>query len=380
MENGVKKPKVYVNDVRVTKAINFLSGKLSWDNRNKIKLVKNNRTNQAYVKVKDKNGNETISPIYKWSRVSMAATLSASLVLGVGLLSAKAVQAKTFPHIEISYQENEEYRNKIQYYLSLNDKEIVGENTAPVITTEEEGFSNDTITANGQVARNAVLTSIETSSCEQAKYDKIISNLKPYCMSYGTRYGVDPNLLAALMMTEAGGNEFNIDDDHNYYAVGYLQLNGGIWDGETLKVYDFVDKCDKVYTIDANGIMGNSEKQVECFAIMLQDYARKDNYNICAMIEEHNKGCGTLESAIESLKGQYPGKSVYDILSDADASLVETTINKSIGDGEYYNKTMGYVRMLLDNHEFTDKDYITIYDRNSNEYNYSVNVVPSRSR
>lgn len=380
MESNVQKPKVYANDIKATKAINLLSGKLAWKNRNKIKLIRNTRNNMSYVKVMDITGKETISPIYKWSRVSLTAVISASLIIGVGALTAKAVQAKTLPEEQIRYEKSIYQNEPRDYYLTLKDKQIVQEIDKPIFNEEQSGFDPEVVNFKGEVARNATLTAVESDSCEQAKYDKIIENLKPYCEKYGSMYGVDPNLLAALMMTEAGGNEFDISKDNKYSAIGYLQLNGNIWNGEEIKVYDFIDKCDKVYTINAGDIMGNSEEQVKCFAIMLQDYARKDNYNVCAMIEEHNKGCGTLEDALSTLKGQYPGKDSYTLLADKDASLVESTINKSIGDGEYYNKTMGYMKMLLDNHEFGDKNYITIYDKNSNEYNYSVNIVPSRSR
>ena len=383
--SNLGKPKIYNNDVRVTKVINFLSGKLSIDNFNNIKLIRNNKTNQAYIKVKDKNGNESVSPIYKWSRVSLTATIAASLIIGTSALSVEAVQAKTFEDNNAIRIEKSQYQNDFgPYYLKLKDKEISTEFLNEIdelnYDTDITPFAN--LYENGSVARDAILSSNESSSIEEVKYERIISSLKEECKTYGERYGVDPNLIAALMMTEAGGYEFDINNDNNYAAIGYLQLNGNIWNGVTFKVYDFIDKCDKVYTIDANKLMGNKEEQVKLFAIMLQSYAQKENYNVCAMIEEHNKGCGTVDSAIKSLKQNpdYQNKEKFTILSDNDASLLESTINKNIGDGEYYNKTMGYINMLLKNHEFSDKEYITIYDRNNNQYNYSLNITPSRSR
>jgi len=44
------------------------------------------------------------------------------------------------------------------------------------------------------------------------------------------RYGIDPNLVAAIMMTESSGNP-NVTSPHG--AVGLMQVIGGSYDPET---------------------------------------------------------------------------------------------------------------------------------------------------
>jgi soluble lytic murein transglycosylase-like protein len=53
---------------------------------------------------------------------------------------------------------------------------------------------------------------------------------QPYIVKYGQQYGVDPNLIAAVMMSESGGNP---NATSSVGAVGLMQVMGGSYDPET---------------------------------------------------------------------------------------------------------------------------------------------------
>ena len=205
----------------------------------------------------------------------------------------------------------------------------------------------------------------------QENYDKMMNNYYSYYVTYGEMYGIDPAILAAMTMQEGGVYDPNASEE--YYRIGLGQVNGNIWDGVTVSCYNYNTNTEERYTISATNLYNNPIEQIKCLAIMMQQNARDCSYNLPAMIEEHNKGCGSIATALSNLRRDYPGYSNSEILNLEDPTLIERYVYCPGADPEYLDKILTYLDMILDNNAF-GREYVYVRSADGNVYTYNINI------
>ena len=118
-------------------------------------------------------------------------------------------------------------------------------------------------------------------------------------LEYGITYGIDPSIIAALMMQE-GSNIYDPTQSEDYYKIGFGQVNGSIWDGQSITVYNFVTQSYETYKINVMLLYNNPKEQIKLIAIMLQDNAVRYSGNLNAMFICYNQGMGTVSNIANS--------------------------------------------------------------------------------
>lgn len=103
---------------------------------------------------------------------------------------------------------------------------------------------------------------------------------------YGEKYGVDPNLLMAIMCQESGGihNEYS----ENGHAIGAFQIEN-VWDGQTLSAYDFETEEMETICVEFDRLK-DFDYNAKVAAMILQLNMRKFDYNVPQAVQAYNMG------------------------------------------------------------------------------------------
>ena len=198
----------------------------------------------------------------------------------------------------------------------------------------------------------------------EENYNKVINNFKDLIEKYSNMYGVDPNVIASIIMVECP--DYDINNDRNYYKIGLGQFDGRYFDNETFSSHNFITGETDKYTVHVENLYQNPENQIKLLCMTIANSAKTYNYNVTAILENHNKGCGSVSNCLNKLKSDYGYNSKDEVLNNVDQNEIIENINK-IGDPNYSYKVSYYINMCLEKNEFKNNSFITFVDSDTLE-------------
>ena len=198
----------------------------------------------------------------------------------------------------------------------------------------------------------------------EQNYNKVINNFKDLIDTYSNMYGVDPNVVASIIMVECP--DYDINNDRNYYKIGLGQFDGRYFDNETFTAYNFITGEKDKYTVHVENLYQNPENQIKLLCMTIANSAKTYNYNVTAILENHNKGCGSVSNCLNKLKSDYGYSSKDKVLELVDQNEIIKNINQ-IGDPNYSYKVSYYINMCLEKNEFNNNSFITFKDADTLE-------------
>ena len=193
-------------------------------------------------------------------------------------------------------------------------------------------------------------------------YNTVINNYGQWISKYSKMYGVDPNVVASLIMVESP--DYDINNDYDYHQIGLGQYKGEYFDNETFKTYNYDDNVMDSYTVNVNNLYANPEEQIKMICITIATSASDYYYNLAAILEHHNKGCGSLGTCLDYLKGLHGYSSREEVLKYEDQNEIIKNMPK-IGDPRYSYKIAYYINMCLEKDAFREEDTIEFKDHES---------------
>lgn len=116
-----------------------------------------------------------------------------------------------------------------------------------------------------------------------------VSNAKLYMDifdQYGKTYGIDPNLLMAIMAQESGGVHHEYSD--NGHAIGGMQIED-VWDQEKLTAFNFETNANEEMIVDIN-MLSDIHYNIKVAAMILQYNLVRFDYDIPKAIQAYNMG------------------------------------------------------------------------------------------
>ena len=220
-------------------------------------------------------------------------------------------------------------------------------------TTQEELVTEETTEDNyneNETIRYINVSGDSTRSVEV--YEYIMNNYYDDILEYGITYGIDPSIIAALMMQE-GSNIYDPTQPEDYYKIGFGQVNGSIWDGQSITVYNFVTQSYETYKINVMLLYNNPKEQIKLIAIMLQDNAVRYSGNLNAMFICYNQGMGTVSNIANSIVSSNPEyDNKVDVYTAIDPLLLDNANTYTYGDPEYSEKLFTFMDYILTNEDF----------------------------
>lgn len=202
-------------------------------------------------------------------------------------------------------------------------------------------------------------------------YDYVINNYYKAINKYGTRYGVDPAIVASLIMVECGNSQADAKSQTNYSALGLGQVNCKFFENKTFNVYNFENGEYEKYTFKYDYLKNDHDEQIKFIAILLQTYSFAYKGNLNAMLVSYNQGVGTVSNIINIVINNTECINKDDVLSNSDTTLISKYNTYKYGDPEYFNKVTTYLSYVLENEAFGSK-YASIKSVDGEDYLYNV--------
>lgn len=194
-------------------------------------------------------------------------------------------------------------------------------------------------------------------------YNTIINNYKDSIKKYSEMYGVDPNIVAGLIMVESP--DYDINNDHDFHKIGLGQYKGEYFDNDTFTTYNFKKGEMESYTVHADNLYANPDEQIKMICITLATSTKLYDYNLVATLEHHNKGCGSVKDALEDIMIEKGYDNIKEVQNYEDQNEIISHIQK-IGDPRYSQKIVYCACKCLENKVFGEKDNIVFKDYENN--------------
>ena len=201
-----------------------------------------------------------------------------------------------------------------------------------------------------------------TKYLSEVNYNKVINRYGDAIKNYSKEFGVDPNVIAAIIMVE--NPDYDKDAKEHYYQIGLGQYNGDYFLNQTFTAYNFVDGKKTSYEVTKDNLYNNPDAQIKLLCMLVANSAKEYNYNIVAILENHNKGCGSVNNCLDLLKNERGYNNRREVLDYEDENEIIKNINK-IGDPLYSYKVSYYIKMGLDKKTFNKNDYLSFKDENT---------------
>ncbi len=223
--------------------------------------------------------------------------------------------------------------------------------TPPAVTYEIEDLDNsyalkqDDVTYKEKEVNNMMRENINTFhfSYEDRSHSENIENAKRYedlFNEYGSRYGIDPNLLMALASQESGGEHYNNLD--NGPAEGIMQIEKSVHIGTTVTAYNVETHEYESIKVTAENLQ-DIETNIQVGTMILQNCLKEKNYNIPLALQTYNFGPGNMSEVLHTCSD------LEDI--SIDSMINDPTSNEwmryrnylDVGDPEYVEHVFSYL-------------------------------------
>lgn len=270
----------------------------------------NNKKNDAIVNEINKSNKK--SNLSSAQKVILVITASTSLIASAKVLTKSISNISEYQtNISISksdptlserqIKDNEpleeeklKTKNLYEFYDNLpleNASTIV--NNQEILTPENPIFENVFDEEKNKIYQNVL-----------ANYGNIINN-------YATTYGVDPNLMAAIITQESLGipsREFN-----ELGSIGLCQIQN-INLGEVKHAYNTITQQNDFYEVKLENIQ-NDEENIRCGIIMMAGFLEHFDGNIVMALQAYNYGENKIDEMI-TMYANDTGKTKEQIISD----------------------------------------------------------------
>ncbi len=209
-------------------------------------------------------------------------------------------------------------------------------------------------------------------------YNRIIDNYYDDIVKYGEMYGIDPAIIAALMMEE-GGTTYDPNAEENMGAIGFGQVSSSDWNNHEFNTYNFITGEYDYYKLDVNDLKNNPTKQIEAIARMLQESAIRYHGNFSAITVCYNQGCGTVANITNNLINSGDYSSSMDVYNNENALLIFENDPYTYGNKDYTNRIVTYLDEILKNEVF-GSSVATIKLPDGSVFNYETSIQNELSR
>lgn len=194
-------------------------------------------------------------------------------------------------------------------------------------------------------------------------YNMVINNFGKYIKKYSEMYGVDPNVVAGLIMVESP--DYDINNDYDYHKIGLGQYKGEYFDNDTFRTFNYDKNEIESYTVHVENLYANPEEQIKMICITLATSAKQYDYNLAAILEHHNKGCGSVNTSLNKIMNEKGYASKKDVLLYEDQNEIIKNMPE-LGDPRYSYKIAYCANKCIENHAFGDEDKLVFKDHENN--------------
>ena len=208
-------------------------------------------------------------------------------------------------------------------------------------------------------------------------YQYILDRYSEPINKYGNRYGIDPAIIAALIMEEVGDQDYE-SYQTNYSCLGLGQVNCNYFEDEVFHTYNFDADCYEDYRFKYEYLKNDRDEQIKAIAIFLQFYANRYNGNLYLMFIAYNQGMTSADNIVKMAMSDL-GYEKEDIYNIEDVSILQNYNPYKYGDPEYYPKLVTFLNFILKEEVFNSDTARIILPEEENPIEYRVSLTDVES-
>lgn len=269
---------------------------------------------------------------------------------------------------EVSYTPNEEEASEIFEFVDPTELD-------PLNELDIADFK-EVVESSNQNYRDIVIPGSYDPCYDSYQY--ILDRYSEPINKYGNRYGIDPSIIAALIMEEVGTQDYE-SYQTNYACLGLGQVNCNYFEDEVFHTYNFDAGTYEDYRFKYEYLKNDRDEQIKAIAIFLQFYANRYNGNLYLMFVAYNQGMTSADNIVKNAMNDLGYSDKEDIYNIKDVSILQNYNPYKYGDPEYYQKLVTFLNFILKNEVFNSDTAKVILpeDENSIEYRVSLTEVES---
>ena len=335
------------NDKIVTKIVD---GNIYFRNSYVTVVIKNYRNNKDITLDQVIDRVKKINILEKKKRIRNKKIKRIRTLAGVTIISLGVIFSSTLINkIEInSYKDNSSYHHNLNQE-TINDTEIV-----KVIEEElEEAIPEKDY---GEI----IELNVESRTCSD-KYNDTKQTYYEKISKISNNYGIDPRIMLAIATQETGEHDINT----NAPALGLMQIELSVWDGEELSAYNFSEgRYEKIKITEEK--LKDIDFNIRVACMYFQKCLKDSNYDLNIAIQMYNFGYGNIEKTFRMYHND-GDMQLPDALKHYSDDWLEYRDYINVGDKEYLEHIISYIEDLecIECHNDNGNTFIYTYKTNS---------------
>ncbi len=275
-------------------------------NDEESKRIRNAFNNKKPKDVKAKNSNDSIKFV--------AIGVAAATILGVGHIISKNVEYEGYyKNQNVAQEDLEKYKNLSEEQYKNENKEIL--KAYENLLKEQEKSNNNDISNDNYDSKNDNFQSIAILPNEENNnlYQSILKKYGDIIREYSEDYGVDPQLMAAIITKESMGLSSNEFNDNG--SIGLCQIQN-VNLGEIKKAYNVKTLQNDFCEITLDKIK-DDRGNIQCGTMIMADLLQQFNGNVIMALQAYNYG----PNAIINLVSRYANdnlKTIEQVINEND--------------------------------------------------------------
>ncbi len=170
--------------------------------------------------------------------------------------------------------------------------------------------------------------------------DKFIETKDNYfnvIKSISEEYGIDPKIMLAIATQESGEHRV----DTNTPALGLMQIELSVWDGENVTAFNYKNNKEETFKITKEKLK-DLEFNIRVACMIFQNCLKNSNYNLEVAIQMYNYGYGNI---LKTFKMYYGSTDIDldDVLNNYDDGWLDYREKINVGDKLYLEHVLSYI-------------------------------------
>lgn len=228
--------------------------------------------------------------------------------------------------------------NSLSTNNEINIEEVYENNKPNIVSTVEEVktphnisyiLEEDTTNTNNFEISFESRVDSEKYRLTKAYYNEMITNIS-------NEYGIDPRIMLGIATQESGIH----NPDKRGPAIGLMQIERVIWDGESISAYNYSKGTTEILNITEEQLK-DLEFNIRTSCIIFRNCLKNSNYNVPVAIQMYNFGYGNMKKLFMSAYGN--NTNFKEKCIDCDNSWLEYRDNILAGDKKYLEHILSYI-------------------------------------
>lgn len=315
-------------------ATKIVDGNIYFKNNNTEIIIKNYRNNKDITLDKVIERVKVINKIQKNKRLKKQKIKRIKTFASVTFISLSIIFANNLINLKADDKEIDMHPTS----SNIEQIENIKINEEKLIEIEEDKEVTQLNIENDETQEQTELDFL--SRVDTEKYIETKNNYYNKIESIANDYGIDPRIMLAIATQESGEHII----DNGGAALGLMQIELSVWDGQTISAFNFNTNEQEKITITKEKLK-DLDFNIKVACMHFQKCLIDSNYDLNVAIQMYNYGYGNI---LETFRLYYKDNNITlnDAINNCDNDWLNYRDYIEVGDKEYLEHVVSYIENL----------------------------------